>query len=335
MKKDTKQILLSHGSGGRASKELLELFYKVLGDVVINRGEDSGIVQSNRRNAITTDSYVIDPIFFPGGDIGKLSIYGTVNDLAMVGAKAKYITLSFLLEEGLSLEVIQKILYSIKSAAQETNIKIAAGDTKIVSRGKLDKIFINTAGFGEIQHKQKIASTNTQAGDSVIISGDIGDHGTAIMAKRNDFKSDLKSDCGSVYPLVHKLIENNIEIHTLRDPTRGGIASILNEIAFASGVDIELEESNLPFKETVKGICDALGIDPLYMACEGRVVIITPEKNTSKVLSILNADRKGNNAALIGKVISESADPKLLLKTYIGSRRILPLLTREQTPRIC
>ncbi|MBS3767766.1 MAG: hydrogenase expression/formation protein HypE [Candidatus Cloacimonetes bacterium] len=333
-KKD-REILLSHGSGGKASKDLLSMVYNILGDVVINRGEDSGLISTTEKSAMTTDSYVIDPIFFPGGDIGKLSIYGTVNDLAMVGAKPKFITVSLLLEEGFSFSSLEKILHSIKEAAKETGVKIAAGDTKVVSKGKLDKIFVNTAGVGKIIHAQDISSQNAQVGDDIIVSGDIGDHGTAIMAHRNKFESKLKSDCASVYPLVEKLIEANVEIHTLRDPTRGGLASILNEIAFSSRVDIELEETKIPIKNTVQGICDALGIDPLYMACEGRVVIVSPSSNTEKVLEILHKEASGKNAAHIGKVINKSQNPNLLLKTFIGSRRILPLLTREQTPRIC
>ncbi len=328
-------ILLSHGSGGRASKELLNVIYDILGEIVINKSEDSGLITTKSKGAMTTDSYVIDPIFFPGGNIGKLSIYGTVNDLAMVGAKPKFITLSLLLEEGFSFSDLRKIIESVRLAAEETQVKIVAGDTKVVSRGKLDKIFVNTAGTGELIHEQNISSTAAEPGDAVIVSGDIGDHGTTIMAYRNNFASGLKSDCASVYPLVEKLIENNIEIHTLRDPTRGGLASILNEIVLSSGVNIELEETKIPIKETVQGICDALGIDPLYMACEGRVVIITPEQNAEKVMKILYSDNTGKNATQIGKVTKNSKNPELLLKTFIGSRRTLPLLTREQTPRIC
>ncbi len=331
-----KKILLSHGSGGKTSHDLLEFIYKILGEVVINHGEDSGIEElQTKKIAITTDSYVIDPIFFPGGNIGKLAICGTLNDLAMVGAKPVYITLALIIEENFSFNELKKILISIKDQAKTANVKIIAGDTKIVSKGKMDKIFINTAGYGVIEHNQKITSKNAQQGDAVIVSGDIGDHGTTIMALRNEFQSALKSDCVSVAPIIEHLLANEIIIHSLRDPTRGGLASILNEIANSSSVIIELNDEDIPIKDSVNGICDALGIDPLYMACEGRAVLICPDKFTQKVLALLSKFPQGKNARKVGQVISKSNEPKLLLKTFIGSKRILPLLTREQTPRIC
>jgi len=330
------RILLSHGSGGKNSRRLLKFIYDCLDGIVINQTEDSGVISINEgKLAITTDSYVIDPIFFPGGDIGKLSICGTLNDLGMVGAVPKYLTLSFMIEENFSFENLQKILSSIKIEAQKANIKIIAGDTKIVSKGKLDKIFINTTGYGIVQHSQNISSKNSQPGDAVIVTGDIGDHGATIMAVRNDFQSDLISDCASVVPLIKKLIDENINIHTLRDPTRGGLASILNEIAISSSIDIELEEVKIPIKDSVNGICDILGIDPLYMACEGRAMIICPEDEVNKVLKILKKTSDSKNASQIGKVLSKTENPRVYLKTFIGARRILPLLSREQTPRIC
>ena len=329
-------ILLSHGSGGKNSQRLLKFIYKILGSIVINHTEDSGItsIQQNKLG-ITTDSYVIDPIFFPGGDIGKLAVCGTLNDLAMVGAIPKYLTLSLIIEESFSFDDLKKILISIKKEAKNSEIKIIAGDTKVVSKGKLDKIFINTAGYGIIEHSQDINSHNAQPGDAVIVTGDIGDHGAAIMAVRNDFQSDLISDCASVVPLIKKLLDENVNIHTLRDPTRGGLASILNEIAISSSMDIELEEVKIPIKDSVVGICDILGIDPLYMACEGRAVIICPENESEKALRILRKTDANKNAQKIGKVLSKSENPRVYLKTFIGACRILPLLSREQTPRIC
>ena len=226
-----KNILLSHGSGGKSSHKLLQLIYNALGDVVVNHGEDSGIGKiSNGKIALTTDSYVIDPIFFPGGNIGKLAICGTMNDLAMVGALAKYITLGLILEEGFEVSKLEKILEEIKIQAKKAGVKILAGDTKIVSKGKMDKIFINTAGLGIIAHEQTISSQNAATGDAVIVTGEIGDHGTTIMALRNGFESELDSDCALVSGMIGNLLENKIPIHTLRDPTRGGLASILNEI---------------------------------------------------------------------------------------------------------
>jgi len=329
-------ILLSHGSGGKQSKELLDLIYRTLSHVVINHGEDSGVINiTNGKAAITTDSYTIDPIFFPGGNIGKLAICGTTNDLAMVGAIPKYITLALMIEEGFEFDDLKKILISIRDETKNGNISIIAGDTKIVSRGKIDKIFINTAGYGEIISKDTISSQNAELQDAIIITGDIGDHGAAIMAYRNGFSSKLKSDCANVAPLIQALLEQGIKIHALRDPTRGGLASILNEIADSSKINIVLEEEKLPIKESVSGVCDALGIDPLYMACEGRAVIICPQDETDKVLKILHNKSLGKQAKVIGKVTERSDTPKLFLKTFIGAKRILPLLSREQTPRIC
>jgi len=333
---DKNTILLSHGSGGKQSQELLELIYNTLNEVVINHGEDSGVFQAvEGKAAITTDSYTVDPIFFPGGNIGKLAICGTTNDLAMVGAIPKLITLSLMIEEGFSFDDLNKILISIKDETKKGNISIIAGDTKIVSRGKIDKIFINTAGYGVLATNESISSKNAKPQDDVIITGDIGDHGASIMAYRNGFESSLKSDCANVAPLIKALLEQEAIIHALRDPTRGGLASILNEIVASSKVNIILEEERLPIKESVSGVCDALGIDPLYMACEGRAVIICPQDETNEVLKILHNEPLGSNAQVIGRVTERSDTPKLFLKTFIGAKRILPLLSREQTPRIC
>lgn len=329
-------ILLSHGSGGKNSQELLSFIFQSLGDCLANYGEDSGIVEvSGDQIAITTDSYTVDPIFFPGGDIGKLAVCGTLNDLAMVGAQAEYITLSLIIEENFTFEELERILSSILNESKKNKVKIIAGDTKVVSKGKLDKIFINTAGYGVVHHKQKISVTNTQPGDAVIVTGDIGAHGAAIMALRNSFDTDLVSDCEAVGPLVYALLAAGIEIHTLRDPTRGGLASILNEIAVSSNVDIELVEENIPIKQNVQGLCDTLGIDPLYMACEGRAVITCPEQHANLACKVLQGLEQGKNAKKIGTVLPVSTTPRVYLKTFIGSHIILPLLTRELTPRIC
>lgn len=330
------RILLSHGSGGKNSKKLLEFIYNELGKIVVNLGEDSGIAEiQSEKIAITTDSYTIEPIFFSGGNIGKLAICGTLNDLAMVGAIPKYLTLAFILEENFAIEDLKKILSSIRKESESAGIKIIAGDTKIVSKGKLDKIFINTAGVGIIEHSQNINSKNAQVGDAIIVTGEIGNHGAAIMAYRNEFQTELCSDCASVSPLIQNLLNANIEIHTLRDPTRGGLASILNEIASASSVDIELDEREIPINDSVNGICDILGMDPLYMACEGRAIIVSPESEANKILKILKKTVAAKNAKKIGKVTKKSDKPRLYLKTFIGSKRILPLLSRELTPRIC
>ncbi|MCD6329945.1 MAG: hydrogenase expression/formation protein HypE [Candidatus Cloacimonetes bacterium] len=333
---DNKTILLSHGSGGKQSQELLELIYKTLEDIVVNHGEDSGTFKAQSGNiALTTDSYTIDPIFFPGGNIGKLAICGTLNDLAMVGAVPKYITLALMIEEGFNFDDLKKILLSVKDETKKAGVSIIAGDTKVVSKGKIDKIFINTAGYGIISSDQVISSKNAQPDDAVIVTGEIGDHGAAIMAYRNGFESSLRSDCANVAPLIKILLEKGAILHVLRDPTRGGLASILNEIASSSNVDIEIDEEALPLKESVTGVCDALGIDPLYMACEGRAVIVCPQDQIEQVLENLHEIPLGKKARCIGRVIRKSSHPTLYLKTFIGATRILPLLSREQTPRIC
>ncbi|HEX38093.1 MAG TPA: hydrogenase expression/formation protein HypE [Candidatus Cloacimonetes bacterium] len=334
MSSDT--ILLSHGSGGKKSQELLKFIYEILGDVVINHGEDSGVISIDMScYAMTTDSYTIDPIFFPGGNIGKLAVCGTLNDLAMVGAVPEFITLSLMIEEGFSFADLESIVRSISSELKKTSVKIIAGDTKIISRGKIDKIFINTAGFGKVIATNAISSINAQPGDSVIVTGSVGDHGSSIMAYRNGFSEGLRSDCANVAPLIQVLIEAGIDVHTLRDPTRGGLASIMNEIAESSGVSIELYEEKIPIRDSVNGVCDALGIDPLYMACEGRAAIFVPEDQAKKVIEILSDNELAKDVAIVGFVKEKSEKPKVYLRTYIGARRILPLLSREQTPRIC
>ncbi len=330
------KILLSHGSGGKKSHELLKFIYNILWDVVINHGEDSGVASiDTSQYAMTTDSYTIHPVFFPGGNIGKLAVCGTLNDLAMVGADPKYITLSLMIEEGFSCNDLQKIVQSIYKELKKTDVKIIAGDTKIVSRGKIDKIFINTAGFGEVISSKSINSTNARTGDAIISTGTIGDHGAAIMAYRNGFSEGVQSDCANVAPLIKEILKSNITIHTLRDPTRGGLASILNEIAESSNVSIEINEDKVPIRESTIGVCDALGIDPLYMACEGRAVIFVPQENADDVIKILEKTKFGKDAAVIGQVLEKTDKPRVYIKTYIGARRILPLLSREQTPRIC
>jgi len=332
----TETILLSHGSGGKKSHELLKFIYDILGEVVINHGEDSGVINIElSKFAMTTDSYTIDPIFFPGGNIGKLAVCGTTNDLAMVGAKPEYITLSLIIEEGFLFSDLEKIVQSIYSELKNADVKIIAGDTKIVSRGKIDKIFINTAGFGRLLCEEPISSTQTIPGDAIIVTGNVGDHGSAIMAHRNGFSEGVRSDCANVAPLIKLILENNITLHTLRDPTRGGLASIMNEIATSSGVSIELLEEKIPIRDSVIGVCDALGIDPLYMACEGRAVIFLPAEEANRVITILSKTELGKNAAVIGTVLEKTEKPRVYLKTYIDARRILPLLSREQTPRIC
>ncbi|RLC46062.1 MAG: hydrogenase expression/formation protein HypE [Candidatus Cloacimonadota bacterium] len=328
-------ILLSHGSGGKKSQELLSFIFNILGDTLINRGEDSGICLLNSNKiAITTDSFTIDPIFFPGGNIGKLSVCGTINDISVMGAVPKYITLALLIEEGFPFTDLEKIVLSIKNEAQKSGVKIIAGDSKVVIKGKLDKIFINTSGYGEIITDQEINSTNVEQGDAIIISGGIGEHSATIMAIRNEMETDLISDCQSLDKMIFALLKEGFTIRAMRDITRGGLASILNEIAQSSKLDMEIWENDIQIKEEVQAICDILGLDPLYLACEGRIVLFSPQQEADEIVKFLQKKYQ-LNSTVIGRVKGYSENSKILLKTPIGAERVLPLLTRELTPRIC
>ena len=338
-------ILLAHGSGGKLSQKLIkELILKYFGNPILNKLDDSACFglrsayakASADKIAYTTDSYVVNPIFFPGGDIGKLAICGTVNDLAMVGAEPKYLTVAFILEEGFSLADFEKILHSMKATAQAAQVQIVAGDTKVVNRGNADKIFITTSGIGIIKKGVNISGTNAKVGDKIILSGTIGDHGMAILAQREDLalKTKLESDCAPLNLLVQEMVKVTNDIHCLRDPTRGGLASTLNEIALASNVGIQIDEPAIPVRKEVRGICELLGFDPLYVANEGKLIAFVKSSAAEKVLAIIRNHQYGKNAVIIGAVVSK---PKktVLLKTSIGGTRILDILAGEQLPRIC
>ncbi len=333
-------ITLTHGSGGKAALRLInDYIKKYFSNEVLNRMEDAALLKiNNKAICITTDSFVISPLFFSGGDIGRLSISGTVNDLSAMGTKPLYITIGLIIEEGFSIADFEKIIISMKKTAVESGVKIIAGDTKVVEHGKADKIFINTTGVGElIDSKSKISVSNAMPGDAVIISGSIGDHEIAILKEREglDFKSKIKSDCAPLNKIIEKLIINKIKINTMRDPTRGGLATVLNEVATYSGTDISIEESKVPIKKAVKAACDILGFDPFYLANEGKMVIICSKNHTKRALKLLKSTIYGKNAALIGYIGNKKQKPRVTLKTRIGGERILFMTEGEQLPRIC
>lgn len=331
-------ITLSHGSGGKVTNNLIEdIFYKYFGNEILLQKNDSSILPNiNGKIAITTDSFVINPIFFPGGDIGKLSVCGTVNDIAMSGATPLYITVAFIIEEGLLVSELEEIVRSIGEEAKNANVKIVAGDTKVVEKGSADKIYINTTGIGIIERDMYISVNNAQVGDKIIISGSLGDHGAAIMCKRNnfDFDTDLKSDCASLNYLIKEILDASKNVRILRDPTRGGVATTLNEIAKESSVGIVLNEEDIPIKEEVESICEILGLEPLYIANEGKLAVVVGNEDAQKVLEIMNKNPLGKDAKIIGEIVEDDKN-LVYLKTGIGGTRIIDMPTGELLPRIC
>lgn len=333
----TDTVLLGHGSGGTLSRDLLNrLFLPELGKAAPRLLDDSAVIAiGDQRFAITTDSHVVSPLFFPGGDIGRLAICGTVNDLAMVGAQPVALTCGFVIEEGLSFELLQRVVASMKEAAQEAGVYIAAGDTKVVQKGGADQLFINTSGIGTIPDGIDISGARAREGDAVIVSGTIGDHGIAVLSAREDlgFETKLESDVAPLNQLVQAMIGAG-EIHVLRDPTRGGLATSLVEISEQSNVMIEIDEQVLPVKPAVKAACEMLGFDPLYIANEGKLVAFVKESAADRVLDVMKKTKYGEEAAIIGKVIG-SGKSQVRLKTAIGGTRLVDMLPGELLPRIC
>lgn len=331
-------VTLDHGSGGEASSELIkDIFLSRLDNDILRNLDDSAVIEPPpRRIAVTTDSYVVDPVFFPGGDIGSLSVHGTVNDLSMQGAVPLYLTLGLILEEGLPMSDLERIIDSVADACRESGVRIVAGDTKVVPKGNLDKIFINTAGIGLIPDGVDVSIRNARAGDVLLINGDIGNHGIALLAKREGlaFKSTLISDSSPLNSLVSAILNTSSDVHVLRDPTRGGVATALNEIATTSSVGITVYEEALPVNKEVRSASDMLGLDPLYIANEGKCLVFTAEKDAQKVLRQMKSHKYGREAAIIGEVTSENPG-KVLMKTTVGGTRILSMLTGDQLPRIC
>jgi hydrogenase expression/formation protein HypE len=329
------RILLAHGGGGKLMRQLIDSMFLSTFPPPNQVEHDAAILNLHSpKIAFTTDSYVVNPLFFPGGNIGSLAVYGTVNDLAMSGAIPLYLSLSFILEEGLEIATLWQIIQSIKQAAEISQVKIVTGDTKVVEKGKGDGIFINTSGVGIIQHNLTINSHAIEDNDAVIISGDLGQHGIAIMAVREglEFETSLESDSAPVAQNVLDLLNAQIEIHCLRDLTRGGLASVLNEIAVSANLEITINENLIPVKEEVKGACEILGFDPLYLANEGRFVAFIPQRDVAKTLAILQSHN--STASLIGKV-KKTDQSLVIMNSKIGATRIVDMLTGEQLPRIC
>jgi hydrogenase expression/formation protein HypE len=336
-------ITLAHGSGGKAMRDLIDdIFINTFDNPIISQLEDqatfdlASLMQQGNRLAFTTDSYVVDPLFFPGGNIGELAVNGTVNDLAVSGAKPLYLTCSVILEEGLSIKTLRQVVESMQLAAQKSGVQIVTGDTKVVNRGSADKLFINTTGIGVIPVGISISAHNLQPTDVVIINGELGNHGAAILIARGELalETDIESDCQPLNNLVETILKVCPQIHAMRDATRGGLATVLNEFALSSDVAIRLYEESIPVREEVKGICEILGLDPLYLANEGKLVVVAPKENAQTVLSAMKSHPAGKNSHIIGEVIS-SPPGTVLLKTAFGAERIVDMLVGEQLPRIC
>ncbi|CCH50512.1 hydrogenase expression/formation protein HypE [Pseudodesulfovibrio piezophilus] len=331
------KVLLDYGSGGRASQRLIsELFLKHLGNDELNRLNDAAELTLSGKVAMSTDSFVVDPIFFPGGNIGSLAVHGTVNDVAMMGAIPRHITCAYILEEGLPMDDLEKIVTSMGQAAREAGVTVVSGDTKVVPKGAVDKIFINTTGIGDIIVDPVPSGDAAQVGDAVLLSGTLGDHGLTILGTREglDFEAKVESDCASLNHLLVKLVRELPEVHVLRDPTRGGLATTMNEITLSSNVCCELVEKELPIRAEVQGGCSILGLDPLYLANEGKFLCILPQAHAEKALEIMRADPLGHGACQIGS-ITDANPGKVVLITKLGGKRLLNMLEGEQLPRIC
>lgn len=332
------QIVLGHGSGGKLSAQLIEsIFLPAFSNPLLNKLDDQAVLEINgSRLAFTTDAFVVTPLFFPGGDIGRLAVNGTVNDLAMSGARPLYLAAAFILEEGLPTDELQRIVQSMSEAANGAGVQLVAGDTKVVNRGKGDKVFISTTGIGLLEKPVNISADRARAGDKIILSGYIGDHGMAILSQREglEFEGLIESDCAALHELVRDMLQVSVDIHCLRDPTRGGLATVLNEVAARSKVGMLLQESDIPVRDTVRGACEILGLDPLYVANEGKLVAIVPAEIADAMVERLRQNVLGREARIIGEVTAEHPG-MVLMKTEIGGTRILDMLFGEQLPRIC
>jgi hydrogenase expression/formation protein HypE len=332
------RVLLAHGGGGRLMHQLIEqLFVPAFGGAGLDARHDGAVFEIDAgRLAFTTDSYVVQPLFFPGGDIGTLAVNGTVNDLAMCGARARWLSVGFILEEGLPMETLWRVAQSMRRAADEAGVQIVTGDTKVVDRGHGDGVFINTAGVGEVVVHRPLAPASVRVGDAVVVSGDLGGHGMAIVAMREglSFESAIESDCTPLVEPVMALIDESVEVHCLRDLTRGGLASTLVEIADVSGLAIAIEEAAIPVREDVRGACEILGFDPLYVANEGRFVAFVRAADAQRAVDRLRGDPRCADARIIGSVCNAPAG-LVTMKSRIGATRIVDMLSGEQLPRIC
>ncbi|MCX8083258.1 MAG: hydrogenase expression/formation protein HypE [bacterium] len=334
------KILLSYGSGGRYMHNLIkEIFVPAFNSPTLSKLTDSAVLKNFSTSynlCFTTDSYTVEPLFFPGGDIGKLAICGTVNDLAVMGAKPLYLSCGIIVEEGLEIEILKKIVNSMARTAKKAGVEIVSGDFKVVEKGKGDKIFINTSGIGILKKNLKTGRNFIKAGDRVIINGNIGEHEIAVLSARKDFgiSGRIKSDCAPLNGLIERIMEVSDNIHFMRDPTRGGVATTLNEIIEGNRYGIMLYQKEIPLSKGVASVCEMLGFDPLYLANEGKVIVICDEKDTEKVLSVMRKHPSGKKATVIGEVIDEYKG-QVVMKTLAGSLRIIDMLSGSQLPRIC
>jgi hydrogenase expression/formation protein HypE len=331
-------VLLAHGGGGRLTQQLIEkMFMPAFGNSMLGSRHDGAVFElPSQRLAFTTDSYVVHPLFFPGGDIGTLAVNGTVNDLAMCGARPLYLSAGFIIEEGLPMDTLWRVVESMALAARQADIQLVTGDTKVVERGKGDGVFINTAGIGAVVSKHTIAPSSVKPGDAILLSGDIGRHGIAIMAVREglEFESTILSDCAALSGIVLSLLAGGIEVHCLRDLTRGGLASALVEIAEAARLHVDIHETSIPLREDVQGACEILGFDPLYVANEGRFISFVPAREAERARQLLRAHPLGVQASIIGTVADDR--PGLVtMRSRIGATRVVDTLSGEQLPRIC
>ena len=329
------QVLMAHGGGGKLMQQLIEkMFIAAFGNSYLEQRTDSVLLSLEKnRIAFTTDSYVVKPLFFPGGDIGSLAVNGTINDLSMSGAKPMYLSVGMIIEEGLPMEVLWRIVNSLKTNCENAGVKIVTGDTKVVDKGKGDGIFINTSGIGVIEHNFLIAPSEIKEGDLIFINGDIGRHGIAIMATREnlEFETVIESDCAPLNHVVQGLLNNKVEVHCMRDLTRGGLVSALVELSNASGYEFVIKEKDVPVREDVNGACELMGFDPMFVANEGRFIAFIPEEFSDDALQILNKYGEGK---IIGRVEKKNNDGVTLI-SRIGTKRILDMISGEQLPRIC
>lgn len=325
------KITMAHGSGGKASAELMkDIFGKYFSNDILNRMEDAAVLEMNGRIACSTDSFVVTPVVFKGGDIGKLAVCGTVNDLLVMGAEPRFLTAGFILEEGLELGLLEQIVASMAKHAAEAGVQIVAGDTKVVE-GK-GGLYINTTGIGTITEGRNVSAGNCSEGDVVLISGNLGDHHACILSARMEIENNITSDCACLNPLVNSLFENGIQVKAMRDVTRGGLGTVLNEIADSSGCRIEMKEGALPVHPEVKGFCDILGLDPLYMANEGKIIAVVAPGDAEKALEAMRKTGHGKDAAVIAEIVSGKG---VVMKTRLGGSRVVDVLYGEGLPRIC
>jgi len=335
----TEQIVMGHGAGGRMSHQLIQkAFLPAFQNPALQAGNDAALVDPGLRQqlSISTDAHVVWPLFFPGGDIGRLAVCGTVNDVAMLGAQPLYLTAGFILEEGLEMRTLQRVIASMQAAAREAGVQIVAGDTKVVQKGKADGLYITTAGIGVVRPNVHIGGAQAQTGDAIILSGSIGDHGIAVLGARGElgFQSGIQSDVAPLNHLIEAMLNASENIHVLRDPTRGGLATTLNEIAIQSNVGIQLNEKTIPIRPEVGAACEMLGFDPLYIANEGKLVCFVTREDADNVLKAMHGTKYGEEAVIIGEVTAEPPG-RVLLKTTFDSTRVVDMLAGEMLPRIC